>query len=162
MARAFHRILIATDLEEASRGALERALAIGAGGSVVVLHVLTRTHEEGHWRSTLFAEDLVRYHGLLQEEEVDARNRLRAQIADVSRGAFRGNDPEIIVRGGRPAETIAAVAREVGADLVVVGTHGRQGTISSVAERVARSASGPVLIVPWATAAGGEGRLRIA
>ena len=52
----------------------------------------------------------------------------------------------------RPArETIVDTATEEGADLIVIGTHGRTGltrlVIGSVAERVVRIAPCPVLIV---------------
>jgi nucleotide-binding universal stress UspA family protein len=48
---------------------------------------------------------------------------------------------------------IAKRGREIGADLIVVGTHGRTGLahamLGSVAERVVRRASCPVLTVPY-------------
>jgi nucleotide-binding universal stress UspA family protein len=55
--------------------------------------------------------------------------------------------------GGRaPDEEIVDRATKIGADLVVMGTHGRSGIkhalIGSVAERVVRTASCPVLVVP--------------
>ena len=160
----FRRILVATDLDDTTRVAIERALALvgPTDTSIIALHVLARTHEEGHWRSTLFAEDLARYHQLLEREELIARDRLRAQIADAARGSELAGDVDLLVRSGRPADTIVAVARELGADLIVVGTHGRQGNISSVAERVARSAPCPVLIVPRSAAAQSEVRQRSA
>ncbi len=50
---------------------------------------------------------------------------------------------------GESASVILAVAREVGADLIVMGTHGRTGLrhllMGSVAEQVVRQASCPVL-----------------
>jgi nucleotide-binding universal stress UspA family protein len=56
---------------------------------------------------------------------------------------------EFVQRGG-PAETIAKVASEWGADLIVIGSHGRTGVrrvlLGSVAEGVVRSAPCPVLI----------------
>jgi nucleotide-binding universal stress UspA family protein len=54
------------------------------------------------------------------------------------------------VRTGRPADQIANVAREFGADLIVVGEHGRSGglwgVLGSTAEYLARSAPVPVLL----------------
>ncbi len=56
-----------------------------------------------------------------------------------------------IVRCGAAWEQILDVARERGADLIVVGSHGRTGVpralIGSVAEKVARLAQVPVLTV---------------
>lgn len=55
-----------------------------------------------------------------------------------------------VVREGRPADQIAAVAEERGADLIIVGEHGRSGGIrgllGSTAEQLARSAPAPVLL----------------
>jgi nucleotide-binding universal stress UspA family protein len=52
---------------------------------------------------------------------------------------------------GRPADEILVVAREVRADLIVMGTHGRSGirrvVMGSVAETVNRRASCPVVTV---------------
>jgi nucleotide-binding universal stress UspA family protein len=52
---------------------------------------------------------------------------------------------------GSPLVEILKVAEEVGADLVVLGTHGRTGmdrfVVGSVAERVTRKASCSVLII---------------
>ena len=53
---------------------------------------------------------------------------------------------------GEPADEINSYARRVGADLIVVGTHGRTGIrralLGSVAELVVRRARCPVLVVP--------------
>jgi nucleotide-binding universal stress UspA family protein len=53
---------------------------------------------------------------------------------------------------GKPAEEIDRAVREVDADLVVMGTHGRRGvahaTLGSVAERVLRISGVPVVTVP--------------
>ena len=58
---------------------------------------------------------------------------------------------ETEIRTGDPAETILTVAEEIDADLIVCGTHGRSGVrrqlLGSVAERVVRHASQPVLTV---------------
>jgi nucleotide-binding universal stress UspA family protein len=53
---------------------------------------------------------------------------------------------------GSPATEIVAHAQKTGADLIVVGTHGRGGfahaMLGSVAERVVQKARRPVLVVP--------------
>ncbi len=52
---------------------------------------------------------------------------------------------------GEPAPVILAVAEQIGADLIVLGTHGRTGLrrllMGSVAEQLVRRASCPVLTV---------------
>jgi nucleotide-binding universal stress UspA family protein len=56
------------------------------------------------------------------------------------------------VRVGAPHREICAYADDVAADVVVVGTHGRTGLsrtlLGSVAARVVRSSTVPVLVVP--------------
>ena len=64
----------------------------------------------------------------------------------------RENVPgEALVVAGNPATANTETAVKLGAELVVVGTHGRTGlsriTLGSVAERVIRHASGPVLAI---------------
>ena len=53
---------------------------------------------------------------------------------------------------GRPENEIVARANATHADLIVMGTHGRSGLahalLGSVAERVVRHTSCPVLIIP--------------
>jgi nucleotide-binding universal stress UspA family protein len=53
---------------------------------------------------------------------------------------------------GTPHVEIVRVAKEIGADLIVMGTHGRSGLehllIGSVAERVIRGSDVPVITVP--------------
>ena len=62
-----------------------------------------------------------------------------------------GVDVVDTVEAGDPVETILDYATSVGADLVVMGTHGRRGLdrylLGSTTERVVRLASIPVLTV---------------
>jgi nucleotide-binding universal stress UspA family protein len=55
---------------------------------------------------------------------------------------------------GGPATELVSHAKKVGADLIVVGTHGRGGiahaVLGSVAERVVQKAHRPVLVIPVA------------
>jgi len=59
--------------------------------------------------------------------------------------------PEIVTSGYHVADTIAQLARDWNADLLVIGTHGRRGVnrllIGSVAERVVRMSPCPLLLV---------------
>lgn len=58
---------------------------------------------------------------------------------------------EMLVRNGVAADEIVNAAAELGADLVVINTHGRTGLkhmmLGSTAERVVRCAPCPVLVV---------------
>jgi len=70
-----------------------------------------------------------------------------------------------LVRGLAPGETIVESAESLGCDLIVMGTHGRRGIshllLGSVAERVVRTSSVPVLTVRSDAAINPEGITRI-
>jgi nucleotide-binding universal stress UspA family protein len=65
-----------------------------------------------------------------------------------------GLDVTTATTTGVPAHAICAYARRIGADLIVIGTHGRTGVaravLGSVAEAVVRHAACPVMTVPAA------------
>ncbi len=83
----------------------------------------------------------------------EVRSSLNAQLEALVT-AHRGSGIAIHMRllEGAPAGGIVAASKELEAQLVVVGTHGRTGLshlmLGSVSERVVRSAPCPVLTVP--------------
>ena len=68
--------------------------------------------------------------------------------------------PQTIVRMGASAPAILDLARDVNADLLVLGTHGRSGferlMLGSVTEKVMLKATCPVLTVPRAVEGGAQ------
>lgn len=90
--------------------------------------------------------------------DADARERGR-EVLDAAGKLAAGPDLDVETHllEGRPHEAITAHARERGADLVVVGRHGRTGIeerlLGTVTHRVLRRTDVPVLTVP---AAGGD------
>jgi nucleotide-binding universal stress UspA family protein len=72
-------------------------------------------------------------------------------FSDYSRRA-PGITIEAVVRGGNPAAEILEQAASMKSDLLIIGTHGRSGferlLLGSVAEKVLRKASCPVMTVP--------------
>jgi universal stress protein A len=78
-----------------------------------------------------------------------AQGALDLAVLDLEAAGFPASG---LVRVGDPAETIVEVAVELGAELIVLGTHGREGLAlllqGSVAERVLRRAACGVLIFP--------------
>ena len=76
----------------------------------------------------------------------EALTRLHDLVPDAFRATW-----QVEVATGHPADTIVRIAQARGADLIVMGTHGRTGLqhvlLGSVAERVVRLASCPVLTV---------------
>jgi nucleotide-binding universal stress UspA family protein len=83
-----------------------------------------------------------------------ARTEADAYLSEVA-GPYRDRGLDVhaeVLTDGMPAPSVLRFARDNGADLIVVGTHGRGGlsraVLGSVADKVVRGASCPVLVVP--------------
>jgi nucleotide-binding universal stress UspA family protein len=139
------KILCATDFSERSEAAVRIAAAIArwSGGSLELVHVLPLP-EMGY--AALATDSLV----LAQEIRENVRQKLSKVVAGVTDSARLS--PAAALLEGRPHEAIVSHAREIRADLIVMGAHGGPALdrliLGSVAERTVRQASLPVLIVP--------------
>ncbi len=140
MATPTNLILVPVDFEAASTKALQIAkdLAARLGGEVVIAHV--------------YQLPVYTYPGLepsimpgFHAEVTSAAERAVSALAQ-QEGNLRA-----VLRQGDPATEILAAAEELKASMIVMGTHGRQGLahliLGSVAERVLRKSSVPVLSV---------------
>ena len=138
-------ILVPTDFSEASRLGTDAAamLAERFGAEVTLIHV---QNDDALRPPANLGYIPERRAELAREIEVEVDAQLRALLettfAKVEAKAVRVEDSS-------PARAICAHAEKVGADLIVIATHGRTGLkhllIGSVAERVVRHASVPVL-----------------
>jgi nucleotide-binding universal stress UspA family protein len=139
------KILCPIDFSDASRAALEAAadLAKRFGASLALFHaypVPGYTFPDGSFvASSKMLEELS---GQAQRHMEEWKGL--AQQLGVGR-------VEVATAIGEPAHEILAFAKAQQADLLVIGTHGRTGLqhalMGSVAERVVRRASCPVLTV---------------
>jgi len=145
----YKKILVATDLTPASEPAVKAALGLAKtlGATITALHVLEAPAESVKWFLPDSPELLALRAAIAREQET-IHKELAAHLASLAQGSV---SVEAIVRNGNPVDTIVGVADEIGADLVVVGTHGRRGIqhaiLGSVAERVVRTARQAVLTV---------------
>ena len=135
---ALKRILVATDFGPAAEAALTygRALAKNFGATLTVMHVA----ENFFLRATIADP-----HALKAAEARRLEERLTAE----DRSALHAR--AVLDTSDQPADAITAYAKQAEIDLIVMGTHGRNGIshllVGSVAERVVRTASCPVLTV---------------
>ena len=141
------KILVATDFGEASEAALTygRTLAKAFDATLHVLHVT-----ENIYFTPFGAEGYMALAPDLQRDIEDtARRRLHELVID----SDNSGPPTVtaLACSNTPALPIVDYAREHGMDLIVMGTHGRGAmahlVMGSVAERVVRLASCPVLTV---------------
>jgi universal stress protein A len=82
----------------------------------------------------------------------DIPGRAKAALREMARSEFPESIPvSVIVRKGTAYDQVAATARAIRADLIIIATHGHTGlkrvVLGSTAERVARHAPCPVLIL---------------
>lgn len=75
----------------------------------------------------------------------------RVALVDVARASKFERDVVCHVAIGNPAQEILQMAARIEADVIFIGSHGRRGIerllLGSVAERVVRSASCPVVVI---------------
>lgn len=142
-------ILCAHDLTESSDPALRVALdyrrRLGAELTVLFVAVPPYPAPPGLW----FAVEEANYAGLAERIAAAARIELQKRLLALARPEDGG--VHLLVEEGEPGKTILEVAGRLHATLLVLGTHARKGwqhlMLGSVAERVVRTASLPVLTV---------------
>jgi len=144
----FTRIVAAVDFSDASHDLFHYAVRLAAmtpGAQLHLLHVVPDPLQQP-WTVEAAGIDFSR---LADDWVEDATRRLQALItAEGPRAA--SVTPIVLV--GRAAETIARYASDLGANAIVMGTHGygpvRRFMLGSVVERVLRHATCPVLTIP--------------
>lgn len=136
----FNKIIWATDGSEHADRALElaRSLVSENGGSLLALHSV---------------EYVVAKGGATELADVEERKeKIRQQVADLEAAGIRAEFRA--VEGGTTgaAHTVARVAGEENADLIVAGTRGHTPLagllLGSVTQRLLAIAPCPVLVVP--------------
>jgi nucleotide-binding universal stress UspA family protein len=149
------RIVVGIDFSPESGHALAHAIQLGRreDARLTLVHVATVPPPLSELADDAWA-------ALWRERLAADRARLGAMREQLS-----GQGPEIshVVVDGDPDTALAAAGDELGADLIVVGTHGRTGVrrllLGSVAERTVRLATSSVLVARGEPPAGGYRRV---
>lgn len=140
-----HTILAPVDFSEHSNAALDWALTLATPwrAHVLMLHVVSLPTDP-----PLIMETSVNLSDLEAALKAEAEARARTLLEQMKN---RTVPIEVRVILGQPFSDICRIATEEKADLIVMGSHGRGGLsralLGSVAERVVRHASCPVLVV---------------
>ena len=129
-------ILVANDFGELGRGLMDQAVAL-AERLDAKLNVVTVYESHGPGPAALSRDPELR----------ELREDMKKLEAELKPG---GRLAHAAVHYGKAAETILQVAKDLQADLIVIGTHGRRGfnslAMGSTAEEVLRAAAVPVLV----------------
>jgi nucleotide-binding universal stress UspA family protein len=134
-----HRVVVPVDFSDESFAAVDEALRLVEDASHLhIIHVL---------QPLAPADPALMWNARIEESSrTRVREYLKTRLQDAK---YAGH--HVTVAEGSPAEEIADFAERLGADLIVLPSHGRKGLrrllIGSVAERVVRLAHCPVLVL---------------
>ncbi|MEZ4368798.1 MAG: universal stress protein [Kofleriaceae bacterium] len=143
---SIQNVLVAFDAQEGSQPVLDRAIELACRAPSHVLHIVAVL--DGRAGSAVLpptGDVDYRYAGEVQAE--------LARIVEAElrrRGATQAVHYFVHARIGKPADEILQMAREIGADMILVGSSGVSGVkrmmLGSVSERVVREAGCPVIV----------------
>lgn len=136
-------ILVPVDFSEGSTAALDYAMGLAGklDAKIVLLNVVGVQVLGAEYGMPISASAIELIYEANQQE-LDKLVKANKDKASFARPLLETGDPRSVIEG---------TAKKLGADLIVMGTHGRRGLrrllIGSVAESVVRSAPCPVLLV---------------
>jgi nucleotide-binding universal stress UspA family protein len=135
-------IMVPTDFSEHADHALEYAVALAAklGAKVHIMSAIT-----------IPSYGVPELGVALTSAVIDTQLSAATAKLDKLASQYLPMKIDLLLRTGDARDMIAQAASEIGADLIVMGTHGRRGVsralLGSVAEGVVRTAPCPVLTI---------------
>jgi len=160
-AGGYRHILVAVDFSDCSADAIRTVLSLGLRRHAIVSVVHTfNAPATGLMLRASMSEDQVKEY--LLDEEKRATDELQAFLTDLDFNP----DRQIVMRNlVSVASAVSAVAREISADLIVAGTHGRTGIkkhfLGSIAEEILKTSDHDVLLIPRTRSAGDDAVARV-
>lgn len=142
-------IVVAVDFSNVTSSVLEMAggLAKAFGAKLRLLHVVEP--EPSYTAYGFTPDEFPALHAYQEEAKRRAAAKLEELLATVKPGL---PDAECQIAEGSPLHSLLDYIKEVGADFVVLGSHGHGAIASlllgSVAEGMVRKATVPTLVVP--------------
>ncbi len=140
----YSRILLPIDFTEHCERTVTHAawLARQSGGTVHLAHVIENPLDP------IYAPQEVQHWVVVEH----ANEKARALLEQTVRTCLPADLPrELHVVGGDPAEKLVDLAQALGADLIVMSTHGTSSIthllLGDIADKVARHARCPVLLI---------------
>lgn len=155
-------ILFATDLSKNADNALRQALSMAQayGAMVHVLHVTEPLSSDAVVTLNMFMQDdasrkaaIKDRHASIKQMLTDNQKDFLASLSPQEKDAY-ASVSSVELDDGHAAETILMRAKDLGCQLIVMGTHEHttgHTFIGSVVKRVLRRSSIPTLIVPHIT-----------
>lgn len=144
--KRYRNILVPVDGSDLSMDAFEQALSLSTmtGSKITVLHVIEIIYSD---YTMLEGAEIISASNLIQAE---TREQVKSSLEEfVRKGEEEGVEVRTLIREGPVAHEIIELSKHY--DLIIIGSHGRRMITSlimgSVAEKVSRHASCPVMLV---------------
>ena len=142
----FQKILVPTDFSQSAKQALPYATELARlhEAEVLLVHVMELPHYPTLFEGTALVVPPI--DDSLRAQLDEQLQKLAQEVTDST-----GVRCSAILREGPPTPTLLDCAKDEGADLIVIATHGYTGLkhmlLGSTAEQVVRHASCPVLTI---------------
>jgi nucleotide-binding universal stress UspA family protein len=147
------KVLIALDYDPTAQKIAETGyrLAKEMNAQTILLHVIS----DPTYYSTVSYSPIMGFENLGNPVETDTAEELKKvaqNYLDTSKKYLGDETIETVIRNGDFGETILQTAKDLNADIIVMGTHSRRGLdkilMGSVAEKVLRHSLIPLFIIP--------------
>jgi nucleotide-binding universal stress UspA family protein len=149
------KILIALDYDPTAQKVAESGyqLAKAMNATAILLHVISDVAQYSY----LEYSPIMGFGGFndintAQKDSAEAIKKVAQEYLDNSKKHLGDETIETVVRNGNFGETILNTAKDLKADIIVMGTHSRRGLekilVGSVAENVLHHSPIPILIIP--------------
>ena len=150
MSRMFNHILCPTDLKERSDMAVKKAVQIAHqfGSKITLLNINEEFMDKKEREMLRVSVDKMKEK--YKRIAIDSKEEMKTVIHKL-----HADDIEIdyLLHSGKPENAIVEVAKQLGTDLIVIGTDGRDNVmdfvVGTITEHVVNAAPCPVLVVHY-------------
>src|SRR6266850_6579147 len=149
---AYKRILVPVDGSSTSKAGLREAIELaksldaGRRASLLLVHVVDQ-----HYFGLMGMDSAAGLSEMMESMKRSGRGILKNAQAAADKAGVKASSVLLETLTGPAADLIVRQAKKSGADLIVLGTHGRRGVrrllMGSDAEQVVRNAPVPVMLV---------------
>jgi nucleotide-binding universal stress UspA family protein len=149
------KVLIALDYNPTAQKVAEAgfSLAKNIGAETILLHV---TSDPVYYSSTEYSPIMgfigFMDNGTMQLDSTDALKKVSQEFLDKAKHHLGDKNIQTLVKEGDFAESILKTAKDLHADIIVMGTHSRKWleniVMGSVTEKVLNHTSVPLFIIP--------------
>ncbi|MBN1953031.1 MAG: universal stress protein [Bacteroidales bacterium] len=153
--KKIEKVLIALDYDPTAQKVAEKGylLAKSLGAEITLLHVIS---EVAYYSSTYYSP-IMGYTGYMdlgpiELESIETLKKTSIHFLEKSREHLGDKSIQLLVTEGDYADSIVNTAKEIQADIIVLGSHSRRWLeeilVGSVTEKVLHQSPVPLYIVP--------------